>query len=643
MEKFNSNIRAIIRKIAVFCRNRCVFFILFLYLCLGICLDNRLAYLPDQWHSPRLWLGLLLLLYLLYLNALAKPSRIYAFFRNRYVLFVLFLCLYTQIFFRMGGFISASQLLTQYMELPLLLYLFWYLNVLTKPSRFQPFIAATPLFLCYLGPDISFLFLGRVFRWNDLTKVPELLQVMSPSYLALAGGVVIGCLVSLIFSLSLKRLKMAIFGILPIVVLIVAVGVFPQQFVNLFERCTWTVELDWSDVVPVKTNGRLVTLCYREANRRLALKKTNDFYNREAYDQEAFAMAQWLKEKGNRRNVHLVVMESFVDPTLFQAVKYSKSPVHPDYEKMFAGKMGFSLSPVFGGGTGQAEFEALCGMPAYAEIGSVEFNSFSGAQAWCLPGLLRQSGYRATVSFPTQPTFFNAVKAYRGAGFNNQYYPKEYLPPGRDTYLSKGNIEPEECMFDGDLFAQNREFVRAALAIKDHPPLFNYVLTIYGHEPYELDEKKRPKILKMTGGNTYDYTLVERVANQFWYRSQAVAEHIRELSTIDPESLIIIVSDHLPPLVSPPLLSSAATYRTLRYLNNEENSTFMNRILIIDKGKAQEYKTIHHYDIPRLILNTLTDGEFCRLWPCSFAGSGHELDTASRHQQYMRLMAHAIK
>jgi hypothetical protein len=35
--------------------------------------------------------------------------------------------------------------------------------------------------------------------------------------------------------------------------------------------------------------------------------------------------------------------------------------VHPDFERLFGKKIGFSVSPVFGGKTSQAEFEVLCG------------------------------------------------------------------------------------------------------------------------------------------------------------------------------------------------------------------------------------------------------------------------------------------
>jgi phosphoglycerol transferase MdoB-like AlkP superfamily enzyme len=414
--------------------------------------------------------------------------------------------------------------------------------------------------------------------------------------------------------------------------------------------------VNWSDAETVINNGRFAMLAYREAEKRLARQKTDAFHDREAYDEEAVAMADWLAANSHGRNIHLVVMESFVDPTLFKAATYSKNPTHPDYEKMFAGRMGFSRSPVFGGRTSQAEFEVLCGVPAYEEMGGVEFNSFSGSDAWCLPGVLHRAGYRTIATNSFKPNFFNAVNAYRGIGFDEQYYPKEYTPAS-GTYLSTGDVKSEMYMFDGDLFAQNREFVRQALSEPDHPPLFNYVISMYGHLPHLLDKTKRPEILKIT--SKYSDDNLERVANQFWYRSQAVAEHVRELVKIDPDGLIIIVSDHLPPL------SGLLLYHKLRYLDDagakklgleswftgqgrkrddlNDDRPFMNRILIIDRGTARKYQVIHHYDIPSLILDILADGEFCRSHPCSFAGDRQKPDEASRRQQYMRLMAHAIK
>ena len=42
-----------------------------------------------------------------------------------------------------------------------------------------------------------------------------------------------------------------------------------------------------------------------------------------------------------------------------------------------------------------------------------------------------------------------------------------------------------------------------------------------------------------------------------------------------------------------------------------------------------------------MILNTLTDGAYCRERSCAFAANRFVDDRRDRHQDYMRLMAHA--
>ncbi|MHB8766881.1 MAG: LTA synthase family protein [Deferrisomatales bacterium] len=64
------------------------------------------------------------------------------------------------------------------------------------------------------------------------------------------------------------------------------------------------------------------------------------------------------------RNVHLVVLESFWDPSPLTAARFSRDPLDEGFRALWerAGRSE-ALSPVFGGYTANAEFEALCGFP----------------------------------------------------------------------------------------------------------------------------------------------------------------------------------------------------------------------------------------------------------------------------------------
>ena len=552
---------------------------------------------------------------------------------NRYVGLFLVLFCYTLLFENLGGLKGGVVFARQYLDLWLILYFYWYLNAIVRPSGWQPFLAAAPIFLAYIGQDIYYLMLGKVFRFVELTEVAELFNVIAIQYLLLiivAGAIP---LIGFLYAVNYRRIVAIILGILPLVFLVSAVELAPAWTLQTFKKVGREV-INWSDAIPVEQNGRFAMLLYREAERKIAFARTDSFRDRPLYEKEAAKRTEWLKKNGSKRNVHVVVMESFVDPTLFKGAVYTKDPAHPDYKKLFGDRQGFSISPVFGGKTSQAEFEILCGVPAFQELAGVEFNSFSGVPTYCLPGILKQAGYRTIASNSFKPTFFNAVNAYEGIGFGEMYFPREFNGDS-NSYITTGDVKNEIYMFDGVLFNQNLEFIQESLADGDAPPLFNYILTMYGHLPYVLNKEKRPSLLKLI--SRFRDPSLERAANQFFYRSQAVAEYVNKLLEIDRNSLIIMVSDHVPPL------QGLTTYQKLRYLDNREGNIHMNRILIVEDGKVKKYATIHHYDVPKMILNYLSKGAYCLENTCNYEKNRLVDDRESLRDDYMRLMAHAIE
>lgn len=555
---------------------------------------------------------------------------------NRYVFFLAVMYGYTLTVQRLGGVAGGMAFFYQYLEVPLVMYLYLYFNLIIRPSRWQPYLAAAPILLAYIGQDIYYMMLGKIFRMADFAEVSELLKVMSLKYLVLVALAIGGTAVGFALLLNWRRKLIMTLGAMPIAALIAYIMIFPQHFNTTFLSVCKEI-IDWNDERPVSYNGRFAILMYRESERRIARSRTALFHDRETYNARAMELATWLKQMGTGKNIHLIIMESFLDPTLLRGAEYSKDPVHPKYKKLFGDKLdklGYSISPVFGGRTCQAEFEVLCGVPAFQELGGVEFNSFTGTQAFCMPGIFREAGYESMVTNSFDPAFFNAVNAYKGIGFDSLYFPKEFNQ-GSESYVSMGDVKKEMYMFDGDLFAQNLKFVQEYLQKEDRKPLFNYVITMYGHLPYLLDEEKRPGVLKVTS-KTHDGNL-ERATNQFYYRSEAVAEHVSNLMKADPDSMIVIVSDHLPPLLG------SITYKQLRYLDNRDESLFMNRIIIVEGQKIKKYATVHHYDIPKLIFNYLSDGKYCAENTCKFKENKVADDRQDFHDQYLTLMAHAIE
>jgi len=277
------------------------------------------------------------------------------------------------------------------------------------------------------------------------------------------------------------------------------------------------------------------------------------------------------------------------------------------------------VSPVFGGNTAQAEFEALCGAPALARFSSIEFNLFSGANAHCLPDTLARAGYLTIASNAFRPDFFNERKAYRGIGFGQSHFPNQYYTG--QTYLS--NDSGDTFMFDGDLLKQNLAFIRKRL--REGRPLFNYVLGIYGHHPHTLENDREPVVEVRSKNAQAAGPLLTNAINQTYYRTQALADYLDELITLDPDAIVIVFGDHLP------LLDHGVdTYRRLGYLGDGAYTRV--RGYLFDRGKPQPFHKLHQYDIPRLILAWLLGKPF------DPAGRS----AAQLEKDYLSIMANAM-
>ena len=537
---------------------------------------------------------------------------------------------YSLLIQHLGGF-DTGHMYYQWLEVVFVLYFYSLFYFLLKPIAWRGLLAAVPILLVYLIHDAFFLVYGKVFRLINVSELPELLQILPLHYLFLLALIFLLPLGLILWHANYRRLRLIGMWLLPLVVLIAAMETMPAAFATGFRDVAHEI-VKYSDGKSVESNGRLAMLFFREAQRISVVDQIAPYRNRAAYDNEFNQKVTQLASHANHHNVHLIILESFLDPTLFRDLGFSQPPAHPDFTQLVGDKMSLSLSPVFGGSTSQAEFEALCGVPAFEKLSSVEFNVFTGSPAHCLPDLLARIGYRSVASNAYKPNFFNTLPAYQGMGFRERYFPVEFYA-AHASYLHFGDPGVEEYLFDDKLFAQNREFVKTHLQTQQDKPLFNYLLTIYGHTPHVLDPTLRPEIIQLKTHYPDDH--LTRSTNQFYYRTQALARHVRELIKLDPNSLIIFMSDHVPPLRNGP-----NTYNALHYMGNIENSIYYNRIAIFVNGQIKHYPTLHHYDVSSVILDYLSDGAYCKQNRCDYLQPEHKPREAYL-PAYLHLMANA--
>ncbi len=546
---------------------------------------------------------------------------------NPYVALLLVLWFITRAFQAIDGLYAISSHLLS-LEIVFILYLYAWFQFLLKPDAYRPWLAALPIVQAYLTFDIFFVAYGRFFHLSEFEELPELLAVMPWFYSLLFALPVVLPLLWFFSRIDYQKRRLSLLAGAPLFALILVIAYAPQTFLKLYGKLNRPA-VSWSDQYHVTDNGRFMVFMHRQAVRRQALQSSRHQLNWNAFRRDKAAKISKLAQQGGGQNIHLVVLESFFEPNSLAAVQYARDPAHPDYRLLFGDKVNNSISPVFGGSTAQAEFEVLCGFPAFSLYSNVEFNAFGGTNVACLPGVLAQVGYRSLASNAFRPDFFNTLAAYKGIGFEEMYFAKEFSRD-KPSYFSTGKPDDDSFfMNDEDLFNANLNLVEAHINSKPDTPLFNYILSIYGHFPHELHDGQSPHT-DITQ-SPYQDSFLDNVAQQYYYRTEAITRYTQRLMQIDPESLIIFISDHLPPLSY-----GKRSYQRLQY----QQPIYQVPLLVIEAGEVRQYPLLHHYDIPDLIQNYLTQGKHCQQQPCNLE---HEQKPKAAYEaDYKRFMAHAL-
>ena len=288
--------------------------------------------------------------------------------------------------------------------------------------------------------------------------------------------------------------------------------------------------------------------------------------------------------KGNiadRRNVYIIVLESFIDPRLLDEFSFSKSPLSPELKDLFIEKdfsFSFPLSPCYGGRTAQAEFELLSGLPALAKVNSIEFNVMQGRVVDSFVRKLSLERYSTRALISTNASYFNSRQAYRSFGFE------------RVDYLSEVhgeiNVEGDVFLFDGILLDQVLDASREKVA-KNDEPFFIYALGIYGHREYYRNLAVRPDMVEPS---PFDED-VNKIANQFYYRTEAVARFLNEMQRIDADSIVLLASDHLPSIL---------------HLSKYKHSKYANLCIFKNGNEFVDLSGMNYHRIPSKIWSILT-------------------------------------
>ena len=461
----------------------------------------------------------------------------------------------------------------KYIELPIilaLLLLFYFPN--TKHTK-NAILSSLSIIALYVLFDVFYHFLDRSPRVSDILNI----GVLSDFSLILSLGALtlfIFVIAPFLYILSKAKSNLGI----TILKITIFIGLIFLLNSKVFEKYMFQHYkfYSWSQTKSIKKNGHISSFLYYNAISRLSKIKLATYKNKKIDINRLLFKNIKLKK---RPNIYMVVLESFIDPRLIKDATFNKSPLYEGMKKYLKnGKFSYVISPVYGGGTAQAEFELLTGVKALAKVNSIEFNTLEGEQISGFTDLLKKNGYHTYAIIATYSGYYNSKEAYKSIGFDNTVFLEEC----KDFHKS----DDDQKIFDGDMY----RYILKKIHNKTYKkPFFCYALGMYGHFPYDRNLKKRADMIN----TTHKDKRVQKIANQFYYRTKALSEYLDAILKNDPNSIIYISSDHIPPLLT----------NGVSYLKSKKE----NISLLLINGKPIDVSKSHYYDIPRKIYGLINN------------------------------------
>lgn len=264
----------------------------------------------------------------------------------------------------------------------------------------------------------------------------------------------------------------------------------------------------------------------------------------EKYTNAAQQINQDRTENLTDSTVIMLLSETFSDPTRVPGVSFSEDPIPYIRQLKTKTTSGLMLSPGYGGGTANIEYQALTGlsMANYSSTLSVAYQqlvpslkwSYTFNQAWN-----DANGEDSSVALHA----YNRNMYFRDLNYKKFEFSKFYATDGKPQLNNLQPIDSAWYASDESLYAQVLKRIDS-----DDTNMFYQVVTMQNHMPYSDFYENNQFKDSDTSQNLQDSekTNIETYAKGINYTDQATQEFLNKLNEIDRPITVIFYGDHLP-------------------------------------------------------------------------------------------------
>lgn len=308
----------------------------------------------------------------------------------------------------------------------------------------------------------------------------------------------------------------------------------------------------WNPIADATSNGPAIN--FLQLAHTKIMDKPEDYSEEtmtkiaKKYSKEADSINQSRTTNLTDNTVIMVLSETFSDPTRVPGVSFAEDPI-PNIRQIKNGTTsGLMLSPGYGGGTANIEYQALTGlsMANYSATLSIAYQQLVPGQKWdqSLNQLWNEkTGEDSSVAFHA----YNRNMYFRDINYKKFGFSKFYATDGKPKLTNLYPIDSAWYASDESFYSQVLKKMQSSDGNK-----FYQVVTMQNHMPYEdIYADNQFKELDTSENLQENERLnIETYTKGLNYTDQSTQDFLNALNNIDRPITVIFYGDHLPGIYS---------------------------------------------------------------------------------------------
>jgi len=338
-----------------------------------------------------------------------------------------------------------------------------------------------------------------------------------------------------------------IIGIISIIIISIPI-VSPKTINNITSVLKIKSNLS-NPLIYCKNNG--ILFCFYNDLQNIK-NPTPENYNQKTIDEIYSNLSenkQIINKNDNLKpNIVVILSEALFDVTKLPNIKLSQDPIiniRQDQKSTL-------ISPQFGGGTANIEFEIITGLSNYLMKGKVPYSQAIYKDLPTIFSLFKNKGYTTTTIHPYLRSMFNRSSVYKHFGVD-----KFITIEDMSSYDKTGPYVSDKSF--------TQEILKQFNSTSD--PQLIFTLSMQNHFPFEVHRFDNNPIQITSSLKQEDHNSLETYINGIYYSDQSYLFLKEELKKSSKPTIVIFYGDHLPLLNT-----DFGIYKSLNFVPQDQSS-----------------------------------------------------------------------